>query len=60
MSYFDKFINDLAKREKKEKETTKVSQQEHAHQEKRRLRVRRFQERWQNSIKYNQGPGKKK
>ena len=28
MSYFDKFINDLTKREKKEKEATNVSQQE--------------------------------
>jgi len=60
MSHFDKFIKDLDKRSQKKKEIKNISEQEQTYQEKRRLRVRRFQERWQNSVRYIPIPGKKK
>jgi|ETNvirnome_2_300_1030623.scaffolds.fasta_scaffold114233_2 hypothetical protein len=60
MSYFDKFIKDLDKRTDKKKKARIVSEQEQEYQEKRRLRVDRFQERWQNSTRYTPIPGKKK
>lgn len=53
MSHFDKFIKDLEKREEKQKDFQSMSEQERSYQDQRRLRVRRFQERWQNSIRYN-------
>jgi len=60
MSYFDKFIKDLDKRKEKKKRTETISEQEHSYQEKRRLRVRKYQERWQNSTRYSPPAGKKK
>ena len=60
MSHFDKFIKDLDKRREKKKNTETISEQERAYQEKRRLRVRKYQERWQNSIRYTPPVRKKK
>jgi len=61
MSYFDKFIKDLENRAEQKKKAQNISEQENAYQEKRRLRVRRYQERWQNSIRYNpKAPSTKK
>ena len=60
MSNFDKFIKDLDKRNTKKKNFKIISEQEHEYQEKRRLRIRRFQERWQNSTRYTPIPGEKK
>lgn len=53
MSHFDKFIKDLEKKTKEKKASQNISEQEQTYQEKRVLRVRRYQERWQNSVKYN-------
>ena len=60
MSNFDKFIKDLETRNQKIKEIKNIPEQEMTYQEKRRLRVKRFQERWQNSTRYTPIPGKKK
>ena len=51
-NYFDKFMQDLIDRAEKKKNTETISEQERDHQEKRRLRVSRYQERWQNKIVY--------
>jgi len=53
MSHFDKFIKDLEKKTIEKKKLRNISEQEQDYQEKRRLRVRRFQEKWQNSVRYN-------
>ena len=61
MSYFDKFIKDLEKKTEEKKKVQNISEQENAYQEKRRLRVRRYQEKWQNSVKYTpRAPSTKK
>jgi len=57
MSHFDKFIDDLTKREKSKKKIT-PTEKEAEYQEARLRRVKMFQERWQNSIKWI--PGRKK
>ena len=51
-NYFDKFMQDLIDRAEKKKNAETISEQEQQHQERRRLRVRRYQERWQNKIVY--------
>ena len=58
--YFDKFTQDLIDRADKKKKTETISEQERDYQEKRRLRVRRYQERWQNRIVYGGLPNVKK
>jgi hypothetical protein len=50
--YFEKFIRDLDDRAEKTQKRKTISEQERDYQEKRRLRVRRYQERWQNKIVY--------
>ena len=57
MSYFDKFVQDLNKRSQ-EKRVKTPTEKEIEYQEQRRQRVRIYQERWQNSIRWI--PGKKK
>tara|TARA_R100000655_G_C2971480_1_gene190417 strand:- start:694 stop:885 length:192 start_codon:yes stop_codon:yes gene_type:complete len=47
-NYFDKFVKDLEKRQEKKKDHRTISESEKEYQEKRRMRVRRFQELWQN------------
>ena len=47
---FDKFVKDIEKRQEKEKELKKESQQIVDHNEARRLRDRMYHERWQNRI----------
>ena len=51
MSYFDKFMKDLEqRREKQIAKAKEMAQSEEAHG--MRERVRRYSERWQNSIRY--------
>jgi|TARA_Y100000310_G_scaffold74386_1_gene70626 hypothetical protein len=50
MSYFDKFIKDLEDRRQRKKDSKTILEQEQQYQERRRERVRRFQERWQNTV----------
>ena len=51
MSYFDKFMKDLEQRREKQIARAKeMAQSEEAHG--MRERVRRYSERWQNSIRY--------
>ena len=45
-NYFDKFINDIEKRAEKKTVSETISEQEREYQETRRMRVRRYQERW--------------
>jgi len=47
-NYFDKFVKDLEKRQEKKRDCRTISESEKEYQEKRRMRVRRFQELWQN------------
>ncbi len=51
-NYFDKFMDDLEKRVQKNQERKTISKQEKDLQDRRRLRVRRHQELWQNRIKW--------
>jgi hypothetical protein len=51
-NYFDKFVKDLDERSEKKSKTEAISEQEQRYQEQRRLRVRMYQERWQNRIIY--------
>ena len=51
MSYFDKFMKDLeARRERAIRHQKELARDEDAHHQ--RERVRRYSERWQNSVKY--------
>jgi|LWDU01.1.fsa_nt_gi hypothetical protein len=50
--YFDKFTQDLIDRAEKNKKSETISEQERDYQEKRRLRVRMYQEHWQNRTVY--------
>tara|TARA_Y100000992_G_C21266427_1_gene494193 strand:+ start:1932 stop:2102 length:171 start_codon:yes stop_codon:yes gene_type:complete len=47
---FDKFVKDIEKRQEKERELKRESQQIVDHDEARRLRDRMYHERWQNRI----------
>lgn len=47
---FDKFVKDIEKRQEKEKELKRESQQIVDHDEARRLRDKMYHERWQNRI----------
>jgi hypothetical protein len=58
--YFEKFVKDLEKRTENLKREKTVSESEKTYQEQRRLRVRRYQERWQNKIRYGGTPNGKK
>jgi|TARA_R110001583_G_scaffold38874_8_gene125213 hypothetical protein len=58
--YFEKFIKDLDKRVEDNKKRKTISEQEKNYQDQRRLRVRRYQERWQNRIVYGGVPNGKK
>ena len=51
-NYFDKFMDDLEKRSKRNKEQRTITEQEKDLQDRRRLRVRRYQELWQNRVKW--------
>jgi hypothetical protein len=50
--HFKKFMDDLDRRVQKNRDYQEVSEQERDLQERRRLRQKLYQERWQNRIKW--------
>ena len=51
-NYFDKFMKDLEKRAEKQRESKTINPKEKELQDRRRLRVSRYQELWQNRIRW--------
>lgn len=51
-NYFDKFMKDLEKRAEKQRESKSINPKEKELQDRRRLRVSRYQELWQNRIRW--------